>query len=290
MTVERPARLKIPSPDARVARSPFRGRQGIPIPDFWDTPTRQANTGLSVNPNASNGETFTYDVGGPNEKTWTFQTVLTDVDGNILIAGTRELTHDNMIAAINLGPGAGVAYAASMTAPVGIFAQSQGGFTALITFIERGIIGNSIALADTMGTGWGGATLTFGMEGVQAFVPIVQWSCIRIRAQVTGGFGELKAQFARPARNRPPLGEPLAVIDPQADDGAFIYTLGQPAIDATFMGNGTEVSLEIGCEQANGGPEHIGENWLKLSVSTNDPDNTVLDFCDISGRLLGLYH
>jgi hypothetical protein len=284
MTVERPARLAIPSPDARSARSPFSGRQGIPIPGFWDTPTRQANTGLNVNPNAVNGETFTYDVGGPNEKTWTFQTVLTDVDGNILIAGTRELTHDNMVAAINLGPGAGVAYAASMTAPVGIFAQSQGGFTALITFIERGIVGNLIALSDTMGTGWGGATLAFGMEGVEAFVPIVQWGSIRIRAQVTGGFGELKAQFVRPARNRPPLGEPLVVVDPQGDDKAFFYSLDQPAIDATFLGNGTEVSLEIPAS------EHIGENWLKLSVSTNDPDNTVLDFCDISGVLLGLYH
>ncbi len=281
---ERPTRLKRPWPDPRNSLSPFIGR--LPqIAADWDTPLRQARTGFTVNPLPLNGETFTADVGGPNEKTWTYQTVLTDVDGNILIAATRELTHDNMIAAINLDPaGAGSQYAASMTAPVGIFAQSQGGFTALITFIERGIIGNSIALSDTMGTGWGSATLTFGMEGVEAFVPIVQWSSIRIRTRVTGGFGELKAQFARPARNRPPLGEPLAVIDPQGDDKAFIYSLDQPAIDATFLGNGTEVSLEIPAS------EHIGENWLKLSVSTNDPDNTVLDFCDISGVLLGLYH
>ena len=280
---EKPGRLIIPSPDARVARSPFRGRQGTFL-DFWDTPTRQANTGLNVNPNALNGETFTYDVGGPNEKTWTFQTVLTDVDGNILIAATRELTHDNMIAAINLGPGAGVDYAASMTAPVGIFAQSQGGFTALVTFIERGIIGNSIVLADTMVTGWGSATLDFGMDGVEAFVPIVQWGSIRIRVQQTGDFGELKAQFVRPARNRPPLGESLLVVDPQADDRAFFYELDQPAIDATFLGNGTELSLEIPAS------EHIGENWLKLSVSTRRPDIAVLNFCDISGVLLGLYH
>lgn len=280
---EKPTRLIIPSPDARVARSPFRGRKGTFL-DFWDTPTRQANTGLNVNPNALNGETFTYDVGGPNEKTWTFQTVLTDVDGNILIAATRELTHDNMVAAINLGPGAGVDYAASMTAPVGIFAQSQGTFTALVTFIERGVIGNSIALADTMVTGWGSATLAFGMDGVEAFVPIVQWGSIRIRVKQTGDFGELKAQFVRPARNKNPLGEPLLVVDPQADDKAFFYELDQPAIDATFLGNGTEVSVEIPAS------EHIGENWLKLSVSTRRPDLAVLDFCDISGVLLGLYH
>ncbi|MCK5653189.1 MAG: hypothetical protein KAJ42_17510 [Gemmatimonadetes bacterium] len=236
-----------------------------------------------MNPNALNGETFTYDDGGPNEKTWTFQTVLTDVDGNILIAATRELTHDNMIAAINLDPaGAGSQYAASMTAPVGIFAQSQGGFTALVTFIERGIVGNSIVLSDTMVTGWGSPTLDFGMEGVEAFVPIIQWGGIRIRVQQTGEFGELKAQFVRPARDRAPLGQPPAVVDPQADDKAFFYTLGQPAIDATFLGNGTEVSVEITAS------EHQGENWLKVSVSTRRPDLSVLDFCDISGVLLDL--
>ncbi len=285
---ERPTRLKRPWPDPRNSLSPFIGRLGTGL-DFWDTPTRQANTGLNVNPNAGNGETFTYDVGGPNEKTWTFQTVLTDVDGNILIAATRELTHDNMIAAINLDPaGAGTQYAASMTAPVGIFAQSQGGFTALITFIERGIIGNSIALSDTMGTGWGGATLGFGMEGVVALVPVVQWCGIRIRVQITGEFGELKAQFARPARQKAPLGQPLAVIDPQADEDAFIYTVDQPGIDATFLDNGVEQSLEIACGFTNGGPEHVGENWLKVSVSTRRPDLAVLDFCDISGNLLGL--
>ncbi len=144
---ERPTRLKRPWPDPKDSISPFIGRLPQVAAD-WDTPTRQASTGLNVNPNALNGETFTYDDGGPNEKTWTFQTVLTDVDGNILIAATRELTHDNMIAAINLDPaGAGSQYAASMTAPVGIFAQSQGGFTALVTFIERGIVGNSIVLS-----------------------------------------------------------------------------------------------------------------------------------------------
>ncbi len=279
---ERPTRLKRPWPDPKDSISPFIGRLPQVAAD-WDTPTRQASTGLNVNPNALNGETFTYDDGGPNEKTWTFQTVLTDVDGNILIAATRELTHDNMIAAINLDPaGAGSQYAASMTAPVGIFAQSQGGFTALVTFIERGIVGNSIVLSDTMVTGWGSPTLDFGMEGVEAFVPIIQWGGIRIRVQQTGEFGELKAQFVRPARDRAPLGQPPAVVDPQADDKAFFYTLGQPAIDATFLGNGTEVSVEITAS------EHQGENWLKVSVSTRRPDLSVLDFCDVSGVLLDL--
>ena len=286
MPPERPTRLKIPSPDARVARSPFIGRK-LQGAAFWDTPTRQASTGLTVNPNAVNGETFTIDDGGPNEKTYTLQTVLTDVDGNILIGATREDTHDNSLAALTLGAGAGTLYAASTTLHPTVSAvvnPSGSGITMLVFAIARGIVGNSIDVSDTMGTGWGGNNLDFGMDGVEAFVPIVQWGSIRIRVQQTGEFGELKAQFVRPGRNVAPLGEPFPALDPQGDDLAFFYEVDQPTIDATFLGNGTEVSVEIPAS------EHIGENWLKLSVSTRRPDLAVLDFCDISGVLLGLYH
>ncbi len=294
MTIERPARLKVPSPDARVARSPFRSRRGTGV-DFWDTPLRQARTGFTVNPLPLNGETFTADVGGPNEKTWTYQTVLTDVDGNIQIAATRELTHDNVMAAINLDPaGAGTQYAASMTAQGDIFSvpnPSGSMITQLIVAIERGLVPNDIALADTTQTGWGSTSLNQGTVGVVAFVPIVQWCGIRLRARVTGAtISYLTAQFCRPARQKAPLGEPLIVVDPNADETAYIYTIDQPSIEETFLGDGTEVSLEIACGITNGGPEHIGENWLKLTVSTDEPDNAVLDFCDISGELLDLHY
>ncbi len=282
---ERPTRLKRPWPDPSAAISPFKGRLPQVAAD-WDTPTRQATVGLGVNPNALNGETFTVDDGGPNEKVYTLQTVLTNVDGNIQIAATRELTHDNIIAAINLDPaGSGTQYAAAMTAQGDIFATinpSGSLFTLLVVAIERGIVPNSIDLVDTMPTGWGGSNLDFGMDGVEAFVPIIQWGGIRIRVQQTGDFGELKAQFVRPAREKAPLGQPAPAFDPQADDKAFFYTLGQPAIDATFLGNGTEVSVEITAS------EHQGENWLKVSVSTRRPDLAVLDFCDINGVLVGL--
>jgi len=290
--METPSRLILPSPDARVARSPFASRSGTGQ-DFWDTPTRQAKTGLTVNPNALNGETFTIDDGGPDEKTYTLQTVLTNVDGNILIGATREDTHDNILAALTLGAGAGSLYAAATTLHPTVSATinpSGSGITMFVFAIARGTVGNLIAVSDTMGVGFGSATLTFGMDGVQAFVPIVQWCSIRIRVQITGDFGELRALFCRPARNKAPLGEPVRALDPQADDEAFIYTLDQPSIDETFLTGGAEQSLEVTCDISNGGPEHVGENWLKLSVSTIDPDNTVLDFCDISGVLLDLYH
>lgn len=288
---ERPTRLKRPWPDPRNSISPFISRLPQAAAD-WDTPVRQARVGLTVNPNALNGETFTIDDGGPNEKTWTLQTALTNFDGNILIGGTREDTHDNILAALNLDPaGSGIQYAAAMTAQPDIFAEinpSGSGITMLVIALERGIVGNSILVSDTMGVGFGAGSLTFGMDGVVAFVPIVQWCGMRIRVQITGGFGEVRALFARPARQKAPLGEPLAVIDPQADEDAYIYTLNQPGIDDTFLTGGVEQSLDISCGFTNGGPEHIGENWLKLSVGTNDPDNVVLDFCDVSGVLLDL--
>ncbi len=283
---ERPTRLKRPWPDPRNSISPFRGRQGTGV-DFWSQGTRSARTGFTVNPLPLNGETFTADVGGPNEKTWTYQTVLTDVDGNIQIAATRELTHDNVLAAINLDPaGAGTQYAASMTAQGDIHAEinpaSSPQITMFVFAIEKGIGGNSIALADTTQTGWGGSSLGFGMDGVVAFVPIVQWGGIRIRAEIDNDFGELIARFARPARNKEPLGQPFPLLDCQLDEDAFVYTIDQPSIDETFLTGGSEVSLEIP------DTEHIGENWLKLIVQVREPASTVLDFCDVSGVLLDL--
>ena len=281
---ERPTRLKRPWPDPSSAISPFKSRLPQVAAD-WDTPTRQASVGLGVNPNALNGETFTIDDGGPNEKTYTLQTALTNVDGNIQIAGTAELTHDNILAALTLTGTPGTDYAAAMTLHPTVSAapNPSGSPTTMLVFAHaRGIVGNSILVSDTMGVGFGAASLTFGMDGVEAFVPIIQWQGIRIRVQQTGDFGELRAQFVRPAREKGPLGEPLVALDPQADDKAFFYTLGQPAINETFLGNGTEESVEITAS------EHQGENWLKLSVSTRDPDLSVLNFCDVSGVLVGL--
>ena len=49
-------------------------------------------------------------------KVYTFQTTLTDADGNVKIGANASGTIDNLIAAINLAAGAGTTYAASMTA------------------------------------------------------------------------------------------------------------------------------------------------------------------------------
>ena len=283
--METPTRLILPSPDARVARSPFSGRTGTGL-DFWYTPTHQANNALTYFTTPLNGETFTI-----GTKTYTLQTVLTNVDGNILIGGSREQAILNTTAAINLGAGAGADYAAAMTLHPIVFATPGNVASQMFVIAKlRGSQFNSsgsdpIQTIEGLSDGaFGAGFLSFGTDGVEAFVPIVQWSSIRIRVKITGQFGEIRTQFVRPARNKAPLGEPFPAEDPQADDKAFFYSLDQPSIDELFLTEGQEFSLEISAS------EHVGENWLKLNVSTENPAITVLDFCDISGVLLGLYH
>ncbi|MCK5652040.1 MAG: hypothetical protein KAJ42_11710 [Gemmatimonadetes bacterium] len=285
MTVERPARLKLPSPDARVARSPFRGRTGTGL-DFWDTPTHQANNALQFFTNPLAGETFTI-----GTKTYTMTSPLGAADGDILIGATREASIVNATAAINLGAGSGSLYAAATTLHPIVFATPGNvGEQMFVIAKLRGSQFNSsgsnpIQTIETLTDGaFGAGFLSFGTDGVEAFVPIVQWSGIRIRVKITGQFGEIRTQFVRPARNVAPLGEPFPAEDPQADDKAFFYTVAQPSIDETFLSDGVEFLFDIPPS------EHIGENWLKLNVSTENPAITVLDFCDISGVLLGLYH
>lgn len=66
---------------------------------------------FTVGTNPANTNTVTI-----GAKVYTFQTNLTDVDGNVKIGAASTNSIDNLIAAINLGAGAGSTYATSMTA------------------------------------------------------------------------------------------------------------------------------------------------------------------------------
>jgi len=71
----------------------------------------QANGTLTATANFANGETVT-----TGTKTYTFQTVLTNVDGNVLIGASLAASLTNLANAISLGAGAGVDYATATTA------------------------------------------------------------------------------------------------------------------------------------------------------------------------------
>ncbi len=125
----------------------------------------QASGTLTLAANAANGDTVT--IGG---KTYTFQTVLTNVDGNVFIGASASASLDNLIDAINLGSGAGTDYAAATTLHPSVSAAAGAGDTMVVTAkVAVGAAGNSIATTETLtnpGSVWAAATLTGGVSGV----------------------------------------------------------------------------------------------------------------------------
>lgn len=112
--------------------------------------------------------TETVVVGG---KTYTFQTTLTDVDGNVKIGADTATSIANLKAAINLGAGAGTAYATSMTANTRVIASSSTATTLVVTALTPGEVGNLIASTETLTNGsWGAAVLAGGAGNVTAFI------------------------------------------------------------------------------------------------------------------------
>lgn len=106
------------------------------------------------------GVTETATIGG---KVYTFDTVLLNIDGHVLIAATASGTLNNLIAAINLGVGAGSLYAAATTLHPTVTATDGAGDTMVVTAKTRGPSGNAITTTEAIGTGsWGGATLAGG--------------------------------------------------------------------------------------------------------------------------------
>lgn len=116
---------------------------------------------LTLTSNAGNNETVTLDA-----KVYTFQTVLTDVDGNVLIGATASDSLDNLIAAITLGAGAGTKYAASMTPHPTVTAAAGAGDTMDVTAKTAGAAGNKIVSTETLSNGsFGAVKLTGGVDG-----------------------------------------------------------------------------------------------------------------------------
>ncbi len=109
-------------------------------------------------------DTETVTVGG---KTYTFQTVLTDVDGNVLIGAAETDSLDNLIAAINLGAGSGTVYAAATTEQTEVDAVAGAGETMDVAAVVGGTAGNAIATTHTLSNGsFGAANLSGGTDAV----------------------------------------------------------------------------------------------------------------------------
>lgn len=105
--------------------------------------------------NPTDGETVT--LAG---KTYTFQSSLTNVDGNVQIGFTATASINNLRAAIDLLAGAGTAYAAATTANPGASASNSLHSAVLVcTALTAGTSGNSLTASATAPVTWsnGGA-------------------------------------------------------------------------------------------------------------------------------------
>lgn len=99
-------------------------------------------------------------------KTYTLQTVLTDVDGNVLIGATASDTIDNLVAAINLEAGAGSTYATSTTINQYVTAVPGPGDTFQVIAKVPGESYNNLIVSDTIANGaWATTKLIGGSDG-----------------------------------------------------------------------------------------------------------------------------
>jgi hypothetical protein len=109
----------------------------------------------------ANGATVTI-----GTRVYTFQTVLTNVAGNVLIGGSAAIALDNLKSAVNRDAGtAGTAYAAATTAHPDVEATTNDNTTQLFVAKVAGVAGNSIAVTDTSDTlSFPTTTLTGGVN------------------------------------------------------------------------------------------------------------------------------
>lgn len=134
-----------------------------------------ATSTLTLTDNPADTETVV--IGG---KTYTFQTSLTNVDGNVLRGADASASLDNLIAAINLAAGGGTTYAAATTVHPTVTAAAGTGDTMVITAKVAGTGGNAITVTETLTNGsWSGAGTMAG--------GVTQTGTLSIGAQTLGG-------------------------------------------------------------------------------------------------------
>lgn len=166
--------------------------------------TAAATGTLTLTANAADGDTVTI-----GRKVYTFQTVLTDVDGHVFIGAAATNSLDNLIDAINLGAGAGVDYAASTTLHPDVSAVAGAGDTMDVTAKIQGTDGNEIVTAETVTGSWGATTLTGGAQTNQ------------IDNLSSGGFIELDPKHGDPFLAVPTFG--TLEVSPAAAGSSAVY-------------------------------------------------------------------
>ncbi len=111
-------------------------------------------------------------------KVYTFQTTLTNVDGNVLIGANAAASIVNLAAAVNLGSGSGTTYAAAMTANVNCIGEATSATVFTAKARQAGTSGNSIKVAETLtNAAWagGGTVLAGGVDAGVVTEKVLSW-------------------------------------------------------------------------------------------------------------------
>jgi hypothetical protein len=103
-------------------------------------------------------------------KTYTTQTTLTNVDGNVFKGADAAAGLQNLFDAINLTGTPGTQYAAAMTANAHVKATAVTATTLVITALTAGAVGNLIATTETQtNASWGAAVMAGGAGNLNAW-------------------------------------------------------------------------------------------------------------------------
>lgn len=214
-----------------------------------------AEEDLILGANPADTEDVTIDV-----KVYTFQTVLTDVDGNVLIGADAAESRDNLTAAVNLDTGAGTRYAQAMTLHPTVEAipvAATDNMTARAKDI--GVLGNAIAIAEGLvdaGNLWfGGAVfLSGGLDGQVWRTPILIGAADGLEMKTESIVQDsqlINSEGATGVRSR------------VTGDRGNTFSAGDASFD--FLYTGLEVLLGLAFGQVTGPTQQGGENaWLKV--------------------------
>ena len=140
----------------------------------------------------TSADTQTCTIGG---KVYTFQTTLTDVDGNVLIGANVTAMAANLVAAINLAAGGGTTYAAAMVKSVHVYATSAAGVVT-VTAKVPGVIGNLIDTTETLtNSAWGAATLASGAGHIYTAITEIRAGA-QVNSDVLAALDQIDASAA----------------------------------------------------------------------------------------------
>jgi len=206
------------------------------------TPDDSVRAQGTLTGSANFGNTETVTVGG---KTYTFQTTLTNVDGNVHIGASLTASLLNLFNAINATGGVpGTDYAAAMTENENVESVSSNATTLVVRAKLGGTAGNSIASTETCANAaWGGATLAGGTNSTVTALNQVRYTGESLNFNIQN----TKTSEIRPDRTETDL------IQTQASAAGNInlelsYGTFDDFLEAVFCGAWTTNVLENGVD------------------------------------------